>query len=134
MKNLFSGSLLGTALALLPLVPALAQQQAGASQTQPALPAQPAAGPMSLSLGQAVRYAVQNKPSLLATRLAEQTAAARVGEIKSQGLPQVNIGANVADNFKLQQALVSFPLSQTVLTQRDLTAAQTGSSQVLGTQ
>ncbi|MEJ7660786.1 MAG: hypothetical protein WKG07_14785 [Hymenobacter sp.] len=43
---------------------------------------------MALSLPQAVRYAVQNKSSLLATRLAEQTAAARVGEIKAQGLPQ----------------------------------------------
>ena len=129
MKNLFSGPLLGAALALLPLVPALAQST---------LPAQPVAGPMSLSLSQAVRYAVQNKPSLLATRLAEQTATARVGEIKSQGLPQVNIGANVADNFKLQKSLVDFSsfaggsvLSGTMLTQSDLTKAQAGQSVTL---
>ncbi|NML65637.1 TolC family protein [Hymenobacter sp. RP-2-7] len=128
MKNFVAGTL----LALLPLGPTLAQQPTAASQAP--LPTAPASGPLALSLSQAVRYAVQNKPSLLATRLAEQTAAARIGEIKAQGLPQVNIGANVADNFKLQQALVSFPLSQTVLTQRDLTAAQTGTSQVLGTQ
>ena len=125
MKNLFSGSLLGVAL-WLPL--------AALAQTPAALPAQPAAGPMALSLSQAVHYAVQNKSSLLATRLAEQTAAARVGEIKAQGLPQLNIGANVADNFKLQKSLVSFPISQTLLTQQDLAAAQTGSPAVLGTQ
>jgi len=125
MKNLFLGPLLGAALAVMPLAPALAQAT---------LPTQPGAGPLALSLGQAVRFAVANKPSLLSQRLAEQTARARVGEIKSQGLPQVNIGANVADNFKLQKSLVSFPLSQTLLTQGDLAAAQAGQQQVLGTQ
>ena len=127
MKNLLTKAILA-ALALGSWVPAHAQTSATS------LPTSPAAGPMALSLGQAVRYAVANKPSLLATRLAEQTAHAKVGEVKSQGLPQLSIGANVADNFKLQKSLVSFPLSQTVLTQQDLTAAQTGTQQVLGTQ
>jgi outer membrane protein len=128
MKNRTLGALLAaSALALGPGTAALAQGPA-------TLPAQPISGPMALSLSQAVHYAVQNKSSLLATRLAEQTAAAKVGEIKAQGLPQLNLGANVADNFKLQKSLVSFPISQTVLTQQDLAAAQAGSQAVLGTQ
>ncbi len=93
-----------------------------------------ATGPLALSLPQAVKYALTNKSTLLAQRLTEQTAAARVGEIKAQGLPQVNLAANAADNFKLQKALVSFPLSQTVLTSGDLAAAQAGQQPVLGTQ
>ncbi len=124
MKNLTLGALLAAAaLALGPGTPALAQ-------TPMALPAQPATGPMALSLSQAVRYAVQNKPSLLSQRLAEQTAAAKVGEIKAQGLPQLNVAANVADNFKLQKSLVDFssfggpPLNGTTLTAADIAAAQ----------
>ena len=98
-----------------------------------ALAAAPGPGTlMPLSLAQATRFAVQNKPTLLATRLAEQTAAARVGEIKSAGLPQVNLAANVADNFKLQKSLVSFPATQTLLTSGDLNAAAGGEA-VLGT-
>ncbi|MGI4833827.1 MAG: TolC family protein [Janthinobacterium lividum] len=127
MRNLVAGTL----LALLPLGPALAQQPAGARQNPTALPAVPASGPLALSLGQAVRYAVQNKPSLLATRLAEQTAIARVGEIKAQGLPQVNIGANLADNFKLQRSLVDVGafgggLTSIPLTAGDIAQAQAG--------
>jgi outer membrane protein len=110
--------------------------QALLAQTSPqALPAAPpTTGTMPLSLQQAVSYAIQNKSSLLATRLGEATAAAKVGEIKSAGFPQVNVGSTLSDNFKLQKSLVSFPLSQTVLTQSDLAAAQTGQQQVLGTQ
>jgi outer membrane protein len=106
------------------------------AQTSPqALPAAPpTTGTMSLSLRQAVDFAVKNKSSLLATRLGEATAAAKVGEIRSAGLPQVNVAATLSDNFKLQKSLVSFPLSQTVLTQNDLAAAQGGQQQVLGTQ
>ena len=106
-----------------------------AQSPPPALPASPpTAGTMPLSLQQAIGYAVQNKPALLATRLGEATARAKVGEIKSAGLPQVNVGANVADNFKLQKSLVSFPATQTLLTQSDLNAATTGKPAVLGTQ
>jgi outer membrane protein len=110
------------------------------AQTQPAaLQAGPptTAGTMPLTLQQAVSYAVQNKSSLLATRLAEQTAKARVGEIKSAGLPQVNVSANVADNFKLQKSLVDFsrfggaPLAGTTLTQADIARAQAGSAVTL---
>jgi outer membrane protein len=126
-NNTLGGWLAASALALAPLAPALAQAPA-------ALPVQPVSGPMALSLQQAVRYAVQNKPSLLSTRLAEQTAAARVGEVKSQGLPQVNFAANVADNFKLQKSLVDFgsfagPVLQgTTLSSTDIAKAQAGQS------
>ena len=94
-------------------------------------------GTMALSLPQAIRYAVQTKSSLQATRLAEQTAVAKVGEIKAQGLPQVSVAANLADNFKLQKSLVDFsafggpPLNGTTLTQRDIAAAQSGQAVTL---
>jgi outer membrane protein len=125
--------LVASALALGPLAPSLAQAQA------PVAPAPPQSGPMPLSLQQAVRYAVANKPSLLSTRLAQQTAHARVGEIKAQGLPQVNLAANVADNFKLQKSLVDVgafgggggTLNGTTLTPRDIAAAQAGQSVTL---
>ncbi|GAB3635362.1 TolC family protein [Hymenobacter arcticus] len=124
--------LAASALALGPWAPALAQ-------TPAALPAPPLAGPMALSLQQAVRYAVANKPSLLSTRLAEQTAHAKVGEVKAQGLPQLNVAANVADNFKLQKSLLDASafsggagtLNGTTLTQRDIAAAQAGQAVTL---
>ena len=105
------------------------------AQTPPsALPQAPSAtGTMPLTLQQAVSYAVQNKPTLLATRLGEATAKAKVGEIKSAGFPQVNVGATLSDNFKLQKSLVSFPATQTLLTQNDLNAASTGQQPILGT-
>ena len=130
MKNVLVNTLVAS-LALGAGAPALAQT------TPAALPDQPLAGPLALSLPQAVRYAVQNKSSLKATRLAEQTAAARVGEIKAQGLPQLNIGANVADNFKLQRSLVNFgsfagpTLNGTTLTPTDITQAQAGQNVTL---
>ena len=125
--------LAASALALGPLAPSLALAQA------PVAPAPPQSGPMPLSLQQAVRYAVANKPSLLSTRLAQQTAHAKVGEIKAQGLPQVNLAANVADNFKLQKSLVDVgafgggggTLNGTTLTQRDIAAAQAGQAVTL---
>ncbi len=131
MKNILFRTVLATSgLALGLAAPALAQTSAAA-------PVPPSAGPLALSLSQAIRYAVTNKSSLLATRLAEQTAAARVGEIKSQGLPQVNLSANAADNFKLQKSLLdatafSGPtLAGTTLTQADLARAQAGQSVTL---
>ncbi|MCC3155754.1 TolC family protein [Hymenobacter sp. 15J16-1T3B] len=88
--------------------------------------------PMSLSLQQAVDFALKNKSSLMATRLGEQTAHARVGEIRSAGLPQVNVAANLADNFKLQKSLVDVGAfggsTATQLTQADVTKAQSGQS------
>ena len=128
MKKLLSLKLL--------LLAALAGAAPTALQAQTAPAALPAAPPtggvMAVSLPQAVSFAIQNKSTLLATRLAEQTAKARVGEIKSAGLPQVTAGANVANNFKLQKSLVDFssfggaPLQGTTLTSADVAAAQAG--------
>ena len=126
MKNVLTGALLA-GLALGAGAPARAQAPTTLAGQ----------GPMAMSLNQAVRYAVQNKPSLLATRLAEQTAKAKVGEVKSQGLPQVNVAANLADNFKLQKSLIdagafSGPtLSGTTLTPRDIAAASAGQNVTL---
>ncbi|GAA4352275.1 TolC family protein [Hymenobacter saemangeumensis] len=130
MKKLFQPKLLLLA-ALLGAAPRVLLAQ----NTPAALPqAPPTGGTMALSLSQAVDYAIKNKSSLLATRLGEETARARVGEIRSIGLPQVNVSANLADNFKLQKSLVSFPVTQTVLTSGDLNNANSGERVVLGTQ
>jgi len=135
MKHLFafSGLLAAGLLAGTPQ-PLRAQQK-----PVPASLGQSATGgaALPLSLQQAISYAVQNKASLLSTRLAEQTAAARVGEIKSAGLPQVNVSATTADNFKLQKSLVDFgrfggaPLRGTTLTAADVTQAQSGGAVTL---
>ena len=118
----------------------LAPAGAALAQTAPAQPvlATQATGTLPLSLQQAIDYAVKNKSSLLSTRLGEQTARAKVGEIRSAGLPQVNVAANVADNFKLQKSLVNFGAlgggqSATTLTQSDIAAAQGGQTVNLGT-
>ncbi|SNR76930.1 TolC family protein [Hymenobacter mucosus] len=121
---------------LAPAGTALAQTP---TATRPGLSNQLAAvDNMPLSLQQAVDYAIKNKSSLLATRLGEQTAKARVGEIRSAGLPQVNVAANLADNFKLQKSLVDFGAfaggnSATTLTPSDIAAAQSGQTVNLGT-
>ena len=133
MKNLFSPKLL-----LLAALTAAAPTALLAQSGPVALPAAPpTGGVLALSLPQAVSYAIQNKSTLLATRLGEQTARARVGEIRSAGLPQVNVSANVANNFKLQKNLVDFgrfggaPLEGTKLTAADVAAAQAGTAVTL---
>ncbi|MBO0358228.1 TolC family protein [Hymenobacter sp. BT186] len=137
MKNNLRVLLLAAGPGLLaPAGAALAQTTAPAAR--PTLGAATAAGIVPLSLQQAIDYAVKNKSSLLATRLAEQTAKAKVGEIRAAGLPQVNVAANVADNFKLQKALVDFGAlggggSATTLTSSDIAAAQAGQTVNLGT-
>ncbi|MBT9394110.1 TolC family protein [Hymenobacter sp. NST-14] len=130
MKNNLRVLLLATGPGLLaPAGAALAQT---APAAQPALALQATTGTLPLSLRQAIDYAVQNKSTLLATRLGEQTARAKVGEIRSAGLPQVNVSANVADNFKLQKSLVDFgalggdSLTLSSLRQNDVAAAQNG--------
>ncbi|GAB2948466.1 TolC family protein [Hymenobacter coalescens] len=95
--------------------------------------------PMPLSLQQAIDYALQNKSSLQATRINERVAQARVGEIRSAGLPQVNVAASVTDNYKLQKSLVDFSsvaggqgvLSGTTLTQDQINRAQQGETVTL---
>ncbi|UOG75395.1 TolC family protein [Hymenobacter tibetensis] len=88
---------------------------AGLLSLQPALAQTPATGqpvassaPMSLTLQQAIDYALQNKSTLQSQRINEQVARARIGEIKATGLPQINANAALTDNFKLQRSLVDF--------------------------
>ena len=130
MNTLFRIRFLLMAALSAALPPALLAQTPPSTLSQ----APPTTGTMPLTLQQAVSYAVQNKPALLATRLGEAAARAKVGEIKSAGLPQVNVGATLSDNFKLQKSLVNFPATQTLLTQTDLNTATTGQQAVLGTQ
>jgi outer membrane protein len=137
MKNNLRVLLLAAGPGLLaPAGAALAQTTTPAAR--PTLGVATAAGIVPLSLQQAIDYAVKNKSSLLSTRLGEQTAKAKVGEIRAAGLPQVNVAANVADNFKLQKALVDFGAlggggSATTLTPADIAAAQSGRTVNLGT-
>ncbi|TGE20395.1 TolC family protein [Hymenobacter aquaticus] len=123
MKNTLRFLFLLAALAFIGVQQLLAQTPA-LSQSAPAINSQ-------YSLQQAIDYAIKNKASLQATRLGEQTAAAKVGEIRSAGLPQVNVAANLADNFKLQKSLVDFGAlgggsSATQLSSTDITNAQNG--------
>jgi outer membrane protein TolC len=124
MKKAFRLLLLVAALGFLGLHELLAQTPA------PGQAPVATGATMSLSLQQAVDYALKNKSTLLATRLGEQTAHARVGEIRSAGLPQVNVSANVADNFKLQKSLVDVGAfggsTATQLTAADINRAQSG--------
>ena len=68
--------------------------------------AQGAAGTQPFSLQQAIGYALQNQPAIKNAELQNQAAKARVGQIRSMGLPQINAGADLTDNFKLQKSLV----------------------------
>ncbi|KAA9331497.1 TolC family protein [Hymenobacter busanensis] len=99
MRQAFRLLLLVAALGFLGLHQLLAQTP---STGQPVA----SSTPMSLSLQQAIDYALQNKSTLQATRINEKVAQARVGEIRSAGLPQVNVSGSVTDNYKLQKSLV----------------------------
>jgi len=88
--------------------------------------------PLALSLPQAVEYALKNKSTLQSTRIDQQLAESRIGQIKSQGLPQLNIASTLTDNFKLQRSLVDFgafagpQLQGATLTNTDIANAQAG--------
>ena len=132
MKNSLRLLLLAAVLGFLGLHQLLAQTPAtGQSSATTA--------PMVLTLQEAVNYAIQNKSTLQSTRLNQQIAKARVGEVLSSGLPQVNINGGLTDNFKLQRQLVDFgafgggpgTLNGTTLTPEQLRNVQSGQSVVL---
>ena len=93
--------------------------------------------PLPLSLAQAVDYALANKSTVQAQRLNEEIAKARIGQIRSAGLPQINASAGITDNIKLQKSLVNFgafagpTLDGTKLTAAQLAAVQAGQDVVL---
>ncbi|SMB85982.1 outer membrane efflux protein [Hymenobacter roseosalivarius DSM 11622] len=132
MKNSLRLVLLALVLSFLGLHQLLAQTPATG---QPVA----SSGPLALSLQQAIDYAIQNKSTLQASRLNEQKATAQVGEIRSQGLPQVNVGGTVTNNFKLQRQLVDFgrfaggpgTLNGTTLTPEQLRDVQAGNAVTL---
>lgn len=110
---------------------------AASAQTPSAGQPVASAAPMALSLRQAVDYALQNKSTVQAQRLNEDIARARIGEIRSAGLPQINGSAGVTDNVKLQKSLVDFgafagaPLNGTTLSAADLANVQNGQTVTL---
>ncbi|MCX2742007.1 TolC family protein [Pontibacter anaerobius] len=62
--------------------------------------------PMRLSLEESIKYALQNRASLQATRNEERSAKARVGEIRAMGLPQIDATLDAGDNFIQQQSFL----------------------------
>ncbi|GHA66443.1 TolC family protein [Pontibacter akesuensis] len=62
--------------------------------------------PMRLSLQESINYALQHRASLQAARNEEKIAKARVGEIRSAGLPQLNATVDAGDNFIQQQSFL----------------------------
>ncbi|WP_461488775.1 TolC family protein [Pontibacter sp. HJ8] len=61
--------------------------------------------PQAFSLRQSIDYALQNRYSLKVNRNEEEIGKAKVGEIRAMGLPQINAGAEVGNNFIQQKTL-----------------------------
>ena len=61
---------------------------------------QPGGKPFSVQ--QAVEYAIKNRPSVQAAQLDVQSAKARIGEIRSIGLPQVDAQVDIGNNLAIQ--------------------------------
>ncbi|GAA4306392.1 TolC family protein [Nibribacter koreensis] len=63
----------------------------------------------AFTLKEAIDYALQNRVSLKVLRNQEQIDKAKVGEVRSIGLPQVNAGVDINNNFVPQKSKVQFP-------------------------
>lgn len=130
MKNSLRLLLLLAILGFLSLHELLAQTPATGQPTATATP-------LALSLPQAVDYALKNKSTLQAARIDQQLATAQVGQIRAQGLPQLNASATITDNYKLQRSLVDFgsfagpSLIGATLTPTDVANAQGGQAVTL---
>lgn len=61
---------------------------------------------MSVSLEEAIDYALENNQQVKNARLEEEIADKQVGEILADGLPQVNANASLMHNYKIQQTIV----------------------------
>ncbi|ALI98555.1 TolC family protein [Rufibacter tibetensis] len=79
--------LLGWLLLSLIQMPVMAQEQA-------------------FSLQQAIQYALQNKAAIQSARIDIETARARVGEVRSIGLPQVTAGVDYSNNLAIQRVFL----------------------------
>ena len=96
-----------------------------------AAPAQALAQEQAFSLQEAVQYALENRPNLKVLRHQEQIAKARVGEVRAAGLPQVNAGVDLSNNFIQQKSIVDFSalsqgglLDPFTITQQQLNSGQ----------
>lgn len=57
----------------------------------------------SLSLEEAILYAVENNPDLNKSRIDEQIAQEQIQQIKGRALPQINGSAQLTDNYSLAE-------------------------------
>jgi outer membrane protein len=64
------------------------------------------AGAQAFSLQQSIDYALANQPTMKNAQLQTKIAKARIGQIRSAGLPQINAGVDILNNFQIQQNLV----------------------------
>ena len=93
--------------------------------------------PQAFSLQQAIDYALQNQQRVQIAKNDVQSANARVGEIRAVGLPQINAGAEIGNNFVLQKTLLDPsdlggpPIVGYNLTQADIQAVNDGNTAVL---
>ena len=58
------------------------------------------------SLEESIEYALANSEQISITSLEKEAADAQVGEIRSQGLPQVNINGGINYNYEVQKSLI----------------------------
>jgi outer membrane protein TolC len=99
--------------------------------------AQPAASPQAFSLKESIAFALANQPTMKNAQLQTQAAKARVGEIRSLGLPQINAAADLTDNFQLQKSLVDVSnfgpggTNQVTLTPQHLSQLNAGQQVIL---
>ncbi|WP_018476619.1 TolC family protein [Pontibacter roseus] len=62
--------------------------------------------PQAFSLQQSIDYALQNRHSLKMARNEQEIAKAKVGEIRSMGLPQINAAADLGKNVIQQKSFL----------------------------
>lgn len=92
--------------------------------------------PQAFSLKQAVDYALQNQERIKIAQNDVKSANAKIGEIRSIGLPQVNFGGEIGNNFIQQKTLIdpsSFgpQIEGYRLTQADIKKVNDGSTDVV---
>ena len=61
---------------------------------------------MKFSLQEAIDYALANNQQVRNAQIEEEIADKKVGEILADGMPQVNLNANLDYNYKIQQTLI----------------------------
>ena len=67
-----------------------------------------------LSLEQAIEYALEHNPSVVNARLSEQISDGKVSETIATGMPQINGGLDLSNNFELPTSFIPDFVSPTV--------------------